>query len=170
MSDILVGLRSYPLFMYSQVWNLGQPYFSPPSFSLQLTALVQGDSEWKISSSSGGFGWLFSEAIIYWLVKKHSRHRRVFYCDLLYRHEYAASQASDGHAVSEVRLLSDYHWIPECMWASINNVPHNFVELPSKWPHCKTTRAFLKRTKKGEETRRTGWLEAVCMRKCRTMK
>lgn len=27
MSDILDGLRSYPLFMYSQVWNLGQPYF-----------------------------------------------------------------------------------------------------------------------------------------------
>lgn len=30
MSDILDGLRSYPLFMYSQVWNLGQTYFLPP--------------------------------------------------------------------------------------------------------------------------------------------
>lgn len=49
MSDILDGLRSYPLFMYSQVWNLGQPFFFPPSRKLGLMVLVPEDFEWKIS-------------------------------------------------------------------------------------------------------------------------
>lgn len=55
MSDILDGLRSYPLFMYSQVWNLGQPFFFPPSLMLWLTVLVPEDCEWEISRNSGCF-------------------------------------------------------------------------------------------------------------------
>jgi len=40
MSDISDGLRSYLLFMYSQVWNLGQPYFLVPPIARASTYAV----------------------------------------------------------------------------------------------------------------------------------
>lgn len=55
MSDILDGLRSYPLFMYSQVKNLGQPFFFLFFFPLPLTVLAPEDFEWKISRNLGCF-------------------------------------------------------------------------------------------------------------------
>lgn len=73
MSDILDGLRSYPLFTYSQVRNLGQPFFSP-SIAQARTNSVGSKGLCMKNKHKPGFSLsvLFSAAFVSWKEAKNS--------------------------------------------------------------------------------------------------
>lgn len=69
MSDILDGLRSYPLFMYSQVWNLGQLYFIfSPSHALRLLPFA---SAGRCMKPKQRLSVLCSAAVAFWKEETH---------------------------------------------------------------------------------------------------